>query len=87
VPTVDLEDRRPRFTVVEADALDKTTTLQVRDAIFEAKDLAMNTRTHEIVVVQGVSDSAISCRRGVGSSATPMAKGDELLRLGSIDDG
>jgi hypothetical protein len=85
VPLADLEDRRPRFTVVDADALDKTTTLQVRDAIFRRDDLAMNTRTHEIVVVQGVSGNALACRRGVGSSAMLMAKGDELLRLGSAE--
>jgi hypothetical protein len=85
VPTADLEDRRPRFTVLAADALDKTTTLQVGDAIFEAQDLVMNTRTGEVVIVQGVSGNALACRRGIAT--TLMAKGDELLRLGSLDDG
>jgi hypothetical protein len=78
----DLEARRPRFTVLDADALDKTTTLQVRDAIFEPHDLVMNTRTGEVVMVDGISDHAIACRRGLNMSATLMAKGDELLRLG-----
>jgi hypothetical protein len=75
-------DFRPRFDNVAVGADRAATQIRVEGkGRFASGDLLLATRTNEIVCVERATAKMVRVRRGVGSSAHPLEKGDELLRL------
>lgn len=78
------KDQKPRALVVNGAHSDVVTTVAVdAGSRVVARDVLLNTRTREILLVTGVSSNDLTVVRGIGGSGIVIADGDTLLLIGS----
>lgn len=79
------EDRlNARFDTITTEvASGATSATATTETMWAADDLAINTRTKEVVRVTARSGATLTLLRGVGSTAAAIKTTDELLRIGS----
>src|SRR5947208_6868695 len=80
-----LEDEsKARFDTTSATATAEATTVAVSNGTFYQQwDQVLNTRTGEQLRVDSVLANNLTVTRGIGSTATAMLEGDELMIIGS----
>jgi hypothetical protein len=78
------KDQKPRALVVNGAQTDTDATIEV-DAGNKvvARDVLLNTRTREVLLVSSVSSNDLTVVRGIGGSGVIMNDGDTLLLIGS----
>ncbi len=78
------KDQKPRKLVVNGAQTDIDTTIEVDDGDkVSARDVLLNTRTREVMLVTSISTNDLTVTRGIGGSNAPMNDGDFLLIIGS----
>jgi len=80
-----LEDEaKARFDTTAGTLNTTETALTVSNGLFYQQwDQVLNTRTGEQVRVDGVAGNVLTLTRGIGSTATAMLSGDELMIIGT----
>lgn len=78
------KDMKPRRVVVAGaeTAIDTTIAVDDGDKV-AARDILLNTRTREVVLVTSVSTDDLTVTRGIGGESATMAAGDDLIIIGS----
>ena len=83
------KDQKPREVLVAATetAIDTAVGVDV-GARVAARDVLLNTRTREVILVSSVSTNTLTVVRGIGNESATMAAGDSLINIGSsyLDD-
>ena len=83
------KDQKPREVLVAGTetAIDTTIAVDV-GARIAARDMLLNTRTREVLLVSSVSTNDLTVVRGIGGESATMAAGDSLINIGSsyLDD-
>jgi hypothetical protein len=78
------KDQKPRALVATAVKTDIETDPTVDDGSkVVARDVLLNTRTREIMLVTAVSTNTLTVTRGIGGGAAAIAVGDTFLMIGS----
>jgi hypothetical protein len=80
-----LEDEaKARFDTTSATATAEAGTISVSNGgYYQQWDQVLNTRTGEQMRVDAVTGNTLTVTRGIGSTATAMLNGDELMIIGS----
>jgi len=78
------KDQKPRALIVNGAQTDTDTTIEV-DAgnRVVARDVLLNTRTREVLLVSSVSSNDLTVVRAIGGAGVAMNDGDTLLLIGS----
>jgi hypothetical protein len=78
------KDQKPRALIVDAAQTETDTSVEV-DAGNKvvARDVLLNTRTREVLLVSSVSSNTLTVVRGIGGAGVAMNDGDTLLLIGS----
>ena len=79
------KDQKPRRLVIaDATNTDADTTINVDDGDkASARDVLLNTRTREVMLVSSISTDELTVVRGIGGGNAPCVAGDNLLIIGS----
>jgi len=78
------KDQKPRALIVNGAQTDVDTTVEVDDGDkVVARDVLLNTRSREVLLVSSVSTNDLTVVRGIGGGNAPMNDGDTLLLIGS----
>lgn len=83
----DQKPRRVRVAGTET-AIDTTVAVDDDGNKIAARDMLLNTRTREVLLVSSVSTNNLTVVRGIGGESATMAAGDDLIMIGSsyLDD-
>lgn len=78
------KDQKPRRLVVNGAQTDVDTTIEVDDGDKVAgRDVLLNVRTREVILISSISSNDLTVVRGIGGGNAPMNDGDDLLLIGS----
>lgn len=78
------KDQKPRKLVVDGAQTDVDTSIEVdAGAKTVARDVLLNVRSREVMLVSSVSSNTLTVVRGIGGSNQTMLDGDFLLIIGS----
>lgn len=83
------KDQMPRRVVVAGTETAIDTTIAVDDGNkIAARDVLLNTRTREVILVSSVLSNDLTVVRGIGNESATMAAGDDLIIIGNsyLDD-